>query len=214
MLLGAAAFLVLAGAALVLGGTGAIRRLPVWSAAEAREVRQSRPPMAPRDPAPRSPETLDLSAPLDIGRGDCSFGAALDGAVRNMIVYEGTPPVARAGAVNLAGRRMTPRLTSTRDEGVDRPDFRSHDASVLISPAAIWNGLRLTGLRARAGWEWRAYSLQFAERPARVQANLRAMGIAMPLPPRRRDIPIDECSASIAIEAWGRGSALTCSSGC
>jgi hypothetical protein len=151
---------------------------------------------------------------VSIADGACSFGPRLDGALRGMILFEGSPPVGRAGRVELGGRHLLPVLTSTRDLSGARPGFRSYEASLRLSPAATWNGLRLTGLRARTGWEWSARSLEFAESPARVQAALRAMNLAVPLPPGRRDIPTDACSVSIGIEARPHGAALTCSGGC
>jgi hypothetical protein len=109
---------------------------------------------------------------------------------------------------------MTAFLTSARDADVDTPDIPNVDAIVRLGPAARWNGLRLTGLRVSTGWAYAASSLEFSDSPARVRAALRRMGIAIPLPPAMRDIPTDECAASIAIETRSHGSALTCSSGC
>lgn len=163
---------------------------------------------------PAGPELADLSSRVSISNGDCSFGSALDRAIHGMIRFEGTPPVGKAARVELGARHMIPVLTSTRDEGGARPGFRSYEASVRLSPAANWNGLRLTGLRLSTGWEWSASSLEFSDSPARVQAALRAMNIAIPLPPGRRDIPTDACSVSIEIQSRPRGSALTCSGGC
>ncbi len=162
-----------------------------------------------------SPSVMnDLSSPVDIGDGQCSFGPRLDEAIRGLIVYEGSTPVARAGRVDLAGQQLTASLTTERDESVETAGFLSHDATVQLSRAARWNGLRLTGLRRSTGWHWSGSALEFSDSPARVRSALRAMGIAIPLPPGTRDVPTDECSASIAIEARQQGSALTCSSGC
>jgi hypothetical protein len=157
---------------------------------------------------------VDLSFPVDIADGECSFGPRLEHALDSLIVHEGSTPVARAGRVNLAGQRMTASLTSERDQGVDSPDIPNLDATVRLAPAARWHGLRLTGLRRSTGWAFAASSLEFSDSPARVQAALRRMGIAIPLPPALRDIPTDECSASIAIDTRPHGSALTCSSAC
>lgn len=218
ILTGPVTMAVALGAAFLPGSTVANDAQSAAVLPSARETQQSRQSMASENPAATLPKAapgvVDLSSPVHIGGGDCSFGPTLDRAIRSMIVYEGDPPVARAGRVDLAGRQMIPALIAARDEGVDRPDFRSHEASVQLSPAATWNGLRLTGLRSRTGWEWSASSLEFADSPARVQAALRAMSIAIPLPPGRRDIPTDACSASIAVEARSHGSALTCSAGC
>jgi hypothetical protein len=172
--------------------------------------------MAGSDSASTPPrrQVVDLSSPVDIAAGQCSFGPRLEHALQSLIVREGSTPVARAGRVNLAGQRMTASLTSARNEGVDTPDIPNLDAAVRLGPAARWNGLRLTGLRLSRGWAYAATSLEFSDSPARVQAALRRMGIAIPLPPAARDIPTDECSASIAIEARPHGSALTCLSGC
>ena len=163
---------------------------------------------------PARPAFADLSAPVSLAGGECSFGPRLDGALRNMILFEGDPPVGRAGSVELGGRRLSPVLAPTKGEEAAHPGFHGYDASLSLSPAARWNGLRLTRLRLRTGWEWSIRSLEFAEPPARVQAALRAMHIAIPLPPGRRAIPTDACAQSIAIEPLPRGSALVCEGGC
>jgi hypothetical protein len=157
---------------------------------------------------------VDLSSRVNIRSGECSFGPRLERALAGMITYEGSPPAARAGHVTLAGQRLAVSLTSSPDESRETTEIQNQDAVVRLRPAARWHGLRLTGLRQSTGWEWAASSLEFSDSPARVRAALRRMGISVPLPPGTRDIPTEECSASLAIEARPNGSALTCSSGC
>lgn len=161
----------------------------------------------------RSALALDVSSPVDIANGNCSFGPAFDEAFRNMIVQDGLRG-ARARAVVIGGQRRIPRLTGTRNPWVGEQGFRDYESVVHFSRALHWNGLRLTGLRANTVWEGEATALEFADRPERVRDALRAIGLEMPLPPEARDIPIDACSAQIMIEARRGGSSLICSSGC
>jgi hypothetical protein len=156
---------------------------------------------------------VDLGARVDIRDGQCSFGPRLEHALQSLIVREGFPPVAKAGRVTLAGAANDglPHLGEGRGLRIDGDPERRLRRSAC--PAARWNGLRLTGLRRSTGWAFAASSLEFSDSPARLRATLRRMGIAILLPPAIRDIPTDECAASIAIEARPHGSALTCSSG-
>lgn len=161
----------------------------------------------------RSALALDVSSPVDIADGNCSFGPAFDEAFRNMIVQDGLRG-ARARAVVIGGQRRIPRLTATRNPWVGKQGFRDYESVVRFGRTMRWNGLRLTGLRANTVWEGEATALEFADRPGRVRAALLRIGVDVPLPPGFRDIPIDACSAQIMIEARGRGSSLICSSGC
>ncbi len=198
------------------GGSPASGTVAPAPALESREPQQHQELRLPKDRATHSAgrDFVDLSSRVNISDGNCSFGPTLDRAIRGMIRFEGSPPIGRAARIELGGRYMTPVLTSMRDAGGARPDFLNYEASVRLSPAANWNGLRLTRLRLSTGWEWEARSLEFAESPTRVRAALRAMHIAISLPPGRRDIPTDACSVSIHIQTRPGGSALTCSGGC
>ena len=144
----------------------------------------------------RAAAGADISSPVDIAEGNCSFGPAFDRAFENMIFYRaGGPRTARP--VVIGGQRLSPRLTASREESIDDPSHWFYRSSVRLSRPVRWNGLRLTGLSSNAGWEWAAQSLEFADRPERVRDALRAIGLELPLPPASRDIPTDACSAAI-----------------
>lgn len=166
-----------------------------------------------REPEGRR-QRVDLTAPVRLEDEHCSFGETLDEALESMIVFEGDPPAARAGDVEIAGWRMRPTLRTTRYPGGNSGPYQEHEATLRMSPAASWHNLRLTGLTLTMGWEWSARSLRFAESAPRLQSTLRNLGLELPLPPEVRTIPTEACAASIAIVARGRASALVCSSGC
>lgn len=156
---------------------------------------------------------VDVSSSVDIAGGNCSFGPVFDREFRNMISYD-RDLVPSTRPVILGRQRVMPRLAVSRSEDVGHPGFRNHDSVARLHHAVRWNGLRLIGLRSSTGWKWGATSLEFADRPERVRAAMRAIGLELPLPPGSREIPLDACSAFIAIEARGSGAALVCSSGC
>jgi hypothetical protein len=164
--------------------------------------------------AARAP-AVDVSSRVDIADGNCSFGPAFDRAFENMIVHVGgANPRVTVRPVVIGGQRLTPRLSASPNAFVGEGRVLDYQSVVRLRRAVRWNGLRLIGLQAGAVHEGASQSLDFADRPARVRAALRRIGVDVPLPPGIRDIPIDACSAQIQIETRGSASSLTCSYGC
>jgi hypothetical protein len=166
-------------------------------------------------PPPSSPveRTVDISAPVTVSGGGCSFGPVLDRALRNMVVISNDTRLVRPGRVDVAEQRLVPQLTTEGYDSADETE-RAYTATARLHRPANWNGLHLSGLRVSAAYESYSMSLEFAESPDRLQAVLRNMRLSVPLPPGQRGISGPACFSAIAIDARSGGSALSCGGGC
>lgn len=162
-------------------------------------------------PPPPALPPLDISSRISVAGGDCHFAPDLTRAFANMLYSDGRR--VRPRNVRFGTMLLTPSVSSSRDEGVDLPDFRQYESVVAFNQPVTWNGLRLLRLRAATGWEWEWEAMEFADAPAQVRAALRSMGISMPRS-GNLDLPAEACGTSISLAPRGSGSALTCGGSC
>jgi hypothetical protein len=159
-----------------------------------------------------SPPPVEVNPRFSVA-GGCRFAPELERAFDGMIFYDEQRQRFRPRAVDIAGLRLTPALTTEPDVGGPEPGDRAHISSVRIPTSVTWNGLQLRGLRASSGFESSDRGLLFQDSPARVRAVLQSKGIRFPRSGDLR-IPSDGCQAALAVEARGTGSALVCYSWC
>lgn len=170
---------------------------------------ESTEPIPPaRSAAPPIP---NISSRIRIADGGCHFAPDLERAFANMLHRDGDS--VRPREVRFGTIRLTPSVSSARDEGVNLPNFRQYESVVAFNEPVLWNGLRLIGLRAATGWEWESLSMEFADNPTRVRNALQRMGIRIP-ESGLLHLPGDECPSSIAVTAQGTGAAMSCGGGC
>jgi hypothetical protein len=178
------------------------------NAAEVAAVDAAAPAQSrPATPAPPRPH--DISSPVTIANGECSFAPDLRRAFENMLHSDGDRATPRA--VRFGDMTAIPSVRVTNESGV--AGFSEFDATVTLPRPLLWNGLRLTGLAANMGWEWRYSTLVFADPPARVRAALARMGIRIPAS-GTLELPADACPSGVSVAPRGSGAMLTCGGGC
>ena len=166
---------------------------------------QAPPPQAP-PPIPAIGSRLNIA-------GGCQFAPELEQAFTRMLHFDQARQRFSPRAVDIAGMRIAPTLTTEPDVGGE-PGDRAHISTVRIPGPVTWNGLQLRALQASDAFEASSWTLEFQDSPARVRAVLQSRGIRVPAPPGQRMIPTDGCQASIAVEARRGGAALACHSWC
>jgi hypothetical protein len=208
----ALAAIVVALLVLFLGRGGTEEKADIASVASTRSENIASPAKStPLQPPAAAPLPLDISSRIGIADGSCRFAPNLEQAFQNMLHSDGNR--VRPLPVRFGTMRLTPSLTSSRDEGVNLPNYRSYESVVSFPVPVTWNGLRVTGLRAATGWEWEWQSMEFADGPARVRAALQGMGIRIPAS-GNLELPAEACPGYIGVGARGRGSTLSCGGSC
>lgn len=181
--------------------------------AAAPRPKQATPPLAPGPPpaTPAPPRVADISSPFRLtADGGCAYSAQIDRAFRRMLRRNDATGRVEGQPVTLAGMAMTPRVTSEGQGDIER----TYTSRITPTRPTSWNGLRVIGMEAFGGHEVSSDALLFAEPPSRVRDVARRLGVELPLPPGQRELPVEVCFASVAIEARANGSALRCGGGC
>ena len=193
-----------------------LRREPEVGATGAAQQKGVAPVTTPASapPRPATPPPLDISSRIGIADGDCHFAPDLQRAFTDMLVQDDRGRTVGPEVVRIGALRLMPVVTSARDEGVDLPNYRRYVSSVSFPSPALWNGLRLRGLRVENGWEFSSRAIEFEETPGAVRSTMRRIGIAVPPPPAYRELPTEGCSSSIGVETRANGAALVCTSWC
>ena len=154
---------------------------------------------------------VDISSPLTIHDGECSFSPEIDAALDRMLT--GTergrlvPRQVRVGRIPLRSRVVQ---TAPAPAG----GTASFNSVAVLPRPALWNGLPVQALIVGTGLESSYQGLRFRASPRAVQRVLRGLGINAPLPPDLLDLPVEQCAASLRIDRTATGAELTCGSGC